>query len=534
MRFQLEELDRRTVPAAVLSMGGFVSVNETTHDPTGAAQTFGLLPFEPSFHGPANTALVDHKLVAAGAGAGGGPRVVVYARAESAYVPVFDEFVFEPSFRGGVNVALADVNGDLQPDLVVGAGPGGGPRVRTFLNDGGTFVPDRDFFAFEDAFRGGVFVDGLRDELVVTPGPGGGPRVQRYLGGDLVDNRFVLDPADRSVVDWAYGKVAGQVRLEGLASDGRLLTFDHDLAPVGDVAAYHKFTAIGIGDYVDFDATGVMAVAPSLTGRGQVDALVVLDEVLGIPLSHIDFPSVLTPGNAQVPDLASGPPPDETFDPLNLYRDATPAVYQGVSIGRQGGTGTYTITARDNATGAAVGLTNQHVAGGYTDLYQPGPVDSRDGHFIGSVLRTSNADVDVAVFSLAGPFDPSFRILYFDAFAQRDTAVTLPLRYDPTSTLAEGDVVYKIGRTTALTRGVVDAVDVTLSVGYPDGVRQLAHQVLVAGTRVALPGDSGSPVFVLKGGEAWLVAQLFAGSPFHGVVTPIGPVFAAAGVSFLA
>jgi len=46
------------------------------------------------------------------------------------------------------------------PDLVVGTGPGGGPRIRLF--DGATMEPMdgplSDFFAYEDTFRGGVNV----------------------------------------------------------------------------------------------------------------------------------------------------------------------------------------------------------------------------------------------------------------------------------------------------------------------------------------------------------------------------------------
>jgi hypothetical protein len=47
------------------------------------------------------------------------------------------------------------IGADGRETLVVGAGPGGAPRVR-FL------APDRsvtnDFFAFDASFRGGVFV----------------------------------------------------------------------------------------------------------------------------------------------------------------------------------------------------------------------------------------------------------------------------------------------------------------------------------------------------------------------------------------
>ena len=40
-----------------------------------------------------------------------------------------DFLLFDPSLRNGTFTAVGDVNGDGFGDLVAGAGPGGGPRV---------------------------------------------------------------------------------------------------------------------------------------------------------------------------------------------------------------------------------------------------------------------------------------------------------------------------------------------------------------------------------------------------------------------
>ena len=59
-------------------------------------------------------------------------------------------------FSGPVRVATGDVNGDGIPDYVAGAGPGGGPRV--VIVDGATGARLADFYAFESTFTGGVYV----------------------------------------------------------------------------------------------------------------------------------------------------------------------------------------------------------------------------------------------------------------------------------------------------------------------------------------------------------------------------------------
>jgi hypothetical protein len=59
-------------------------------------------------------------------------------------------------------VAVCDLTGGGIPDLVAGAGPGGGPHVRAF--DGRTGVPLPGaigaFFADDPSFASGVFVGG--------------------------------------------------------------------------------------------------------------------------------------------------------------------------------------------------------------------------------------------------------------------------------------------------------------------------------------------------------------------------------------
>src|SRR5205085_1796653 len=67
----------------------------------------------------------------------------------------------DTNWYGGDTVAVGDVNGDHHPDLVVGVGVGGGPRVSVY--DGTSLRPGltprnvgNDFFAGSPDDRGGI------------------------------------------------------------------------------------------------------------------------------------------------------------------------------------------------------------------------------------------------------------------------------------------------------------------------------------------------------------------------------------------
>ncbi|QEL19582.1 beta strand repeat-containing protein [Limnoglobus roseus] len=126
--------------------------------------------------------------VVIGAGVGGGPRVTVVDGKTSEIL--LNTFAFEPSFRGGMQVAAGDLDGDGRAEVIAAAGPAGGPRIVSFA--GGTGVQTHSFFAYDNTnARNGVQVsvfdvdrNGTND-IVTADGPGQAPNLRAFDGISL-------------------------------------------------------------------------------------------------------------------------------------------------------------------------------------------------------------------------------------------------------------------------------------------------------------------------------------------------------------
>jgi uncharacterized repeat protein (TIGR01451 family) len=207
--------------------------------------------YDPSFAGGVAVAAADvngdgFADIITGAGPGGGPQVGVFDGRTGAVMTSF--FAYDPGFRGGVNVAAGDVNGDGVPDVVTGAGAGGGPRVEAF--DVRTGAELLSFFAYDPTFLGGVFVGvtgpaGGRADVVTGPGPGGGPVVERFDGRTGTPLAGVLVPGlsgtggARVAGSDLTGSGARDILVgAGPGQDARLVVYDDPgAAPVDDVLA---------------------------------------------------------------------------------------------------------------------------------------------------------------------------------------------------------------------------------------------------------------------------------------------------------
>ena len=178
-----------------------------------------VMAYDPGFTGGVTVAMgdVNHDgfadLITA-TGPGGGPHIKVFSGADYETV-LYSFFAFEPTFTGGLTIASGDTNNDGYWDMIVGAGPGGGPRITVF--SGLNLAVLQNFFAFEPTFTGGVQIaTGKFDadpnyDIIVGAGAGGGPRVTIYNGSTLavIQNFFVYDIAFTGGIFVAAGNVGG-------------------------------------------------------------------------------------------------------------------------------------------------------------------------------------------------------------------------------------------------------------------------------------------------------------------------------------
>jgi len=217
--------------------------------------------------------LTIKRLIALGAGAGGGPRVRIWDPVTQEIVQDF--FPFEPSFRGGVQTALADVNGDGTLDWIVAAGVGGGPRVAVY--DGATGRVIFDEFVYEPELRGGVTVgaadfnrDG-RAELVVGAGISGGPRVRvlDLTTGLALYDFFAFDSAQRGGVQLSLGDLNNDgtpdlILGAGVGTEPMVRVLD-GLDPNLELRSFAPYLRTYLG--------GVSVAAGDLNGDGRVELI---------------------------------------------------------------------------------------------------------------------------------------------------------------------------------------------------------------------------------------------------------------------
>ncbi len=258
------------VPDLIAGSGPGVSSRVNIYDGSDRKLIRTIEPFEASFLGGVYVATADLNAdgkadVVITPDQGGGPRVRIFSGAED--VQINDFFGIEdPNFRGGARPALGDINGDGRADLLVAAGFTGGPRLAVFNGlsvASGMDNPAKlvgDFFVFEPTLRNGVFptsgdLNGDRfSEVIVGGGPGGGPRIYALsgaalLGGQVVElaNFFAGNPSNRGGIRVTAKKFDGDNQSDLVIGSGNnadsdvLLYLGKDIPTDGSPPVARKF-----------------------------------------------------------------------------------------------------------------------------------------------------------------------------------------------------------------------------------------------------------------------------------------------------
>jgi hypothetical protein len=279
----------------------------------------------------------------------------------------------------------------------------------------------------------------------------------------------------------------------------------------------------------------VVGTATGLDEAGNPAILVLTRKMVGpgvVPESLEGVPVVVKfTGEIFSMPRPAGPPGGGKvkIDPTSRFERPVPI---GVSTGNVGECSAGTIGARVTDGSKVYALSNNHVyaleneAPGGSKVLQPGLYDT------GCRLDDNNV---IGILS-------DFEQIEFSLFASNkiDAAIALSSTDDlgkatpsngygvPKSTTVEPKLnmaVQKYGRTTALTKGTITAINGTVTVGYSSGNALFVNQIIVQSRKAFIkPGDSGSLLVTAPGREP--VGLLFAGnsSGTYAIANPIEEV----------
>jgi hypothetical protein len=215
--------------------------------------------------------------IVTGAGHGGGPQVRIFSQAGA---PIDGFMAYAKTFHGGVNVAVGDVDGDGRKEIVTGAGPGGGPHVRIFRQDGS---PIGGFMAYAKTFHGGVSVavgdvdgDGRMD-IITAPGNGSEPMIKVFDSKGNINTEFLAFEKDYTGgVRVASGDIDGdkisEIGVSKMSASGEVRVYGQYLTLKLKFNPFDNITGgatLALGD-MDGDKVDEIIVGAGAGGGSQV------------------------------------------------------------------------------------------------------------------------------------------------------------------------------------------------------------------------------------------------------------------------
>jgi len=331
----------------------------------------------------------------------------------------------------------------------------------------------------------------------------------------------------------------------GPAGEEQSAQFDRASAPGQEISAAMRAQEAHTEKLMKMPGVEGTAVGFGVNGRPEIQVYVERGDVAGVPHVLDGFPvkvhvtgkfRILPPqdrdNNGVTPRKKCDNPPcngggggpggGDPVDPTAKFRPAP----IGVSVGHPDITAG-TIGACVTKGNTRYILSNNHVLANENqgnngdDILQPGPFDGgTSGDKIGDLSQFVDINfggintIDAAIASTAaGDLLNSTPSDGYGTPKSNPIAASVGMR------------VMKYGRTTGQTKGRVQGINATVSVGYDTGSALFVGQIVIGGGGFSAGGDSGSLIVVEKGGNARRpVGLLFAGGGGTTIANPIQDV----------
>ena len=390
--------------------------------------------YDPAFPGGISVAAGDingdgRADIITGAGPSGGPHVRVFSGTDLGVLASF--YAYAVAFPGGVSVAAGDVNGDGLADIITGAGPSGGPHVRVF--SGADLSVLASFYAYDPAFLGGVQVaagdvngDG-RIDLIMGAGPGGGPHVRILSGLDLSELASFFAPTNGSGVSVGSLGDAPGVRFTSASTTSFVVgsagsfTITTAGTPPPAITSSGPLPA-GVTVVDNGDGTATLSGTPAAGTAGTYPLTFTADNGTGTPATQnftftVDEPPAITSAStaAMTIDAASTFTVTTTGFPVPTLTIGGAALPAGVTF-VDNGDGTGTLGGTPDASGGRhlrphVHRRQRGQSRGDADLHADGQrradVHERGhghlhGRIAGHVSRVTTVGTPAAALSVAG------------------------------------------------------------------------------------------------------------------------------------
>jgi hypothetical protein len=258
----------------------------------------------------------------------------------------------------------------------------------------------------------------------------------------------------------------------------------------------------------------VIGTAIALSEAGKPAILVLTEEAVeaGVIPRNLEGMPVIVKVTGKI--FALKKPPGTSVDLRARFMRPVPI---GVSTGNEGECSAGTIGARLKKGSSVYALSNNHVyalenaASKGSRVLQPGLYDTNCSIDENDVIGTL-ADYEPIEFS-ASAVNIIDAAIALSATGLLDNATPVGGYGTPKSSPvapAINQSVQKYGRTTALTKGTIIALNATINVGYSTGTAMFVNQIVVSGRSFIKPGDSGSLLVTYP--RANPVGLLFAGN----------------------